>query len=61
MSDAKALKRTKFEQVFTVIRDELVDYVKAQNVPQDALKWFTDVREDPDRRRGHTADGRVLA
>ena len=45
MSNAKALKREKFEHVFTIIRDELVEYVKAQNVPQDALKWFTDVRE----------------
>ena len=29
-SDAKAAKRAKFEAVFTVIRNELVDYFKAQ-------------------------------
>ncbi|KAI0683567.1 farnesyl-diphosphate synthase [Cytidiella melzeri] len=40
MSDAKALKRTKFQDVFNVIRDEVLEYVKAQNVPQDALEWF---------------------
>lgn len=38
---SKAEKRAKFEQVFTVIRDELVDYFKAQGMPQDAVAWFT--------------------
>ena len=41
---SKAEKRAKFEQVFTVIRDELVDYFKAQGMPQDAVAWFTKVR-----------------
>lgn len=40
MADAKALKRTKFTDVFNTIRDEVLEYVKAQNVPADALEWF---------------------
>ena len=42
--DAKALKRAKFEHVFTVIRDELVDFFKSQNMPKDAIEWYTRVR-----------------
>ena len=41
---SKAEKRAKFEQVFNAIRDELIEYVKAQGVPQDAATWFTKVR-----------------
>jgi hypothetical protein len=40
MSDTKALKRTKFQDVFNTIRDEVLEYTRAQNVPQDALQWF---------------------
>ncbi|KAI0083256.1 farnesyl-diphosphate synthase [Irpex rosettiformis] len=40
MADAKALKRTRFTDVFNTIRDEVLEYVKAQNVPADALEWF---------------------
>lgn len=43
-SDAKAAKRAKFEAVFHVIRDELVDYFKAQGMPKDAVDWFQRVR-----------------
>ncbi|KAF7798326.1 hypothetical protein EIP86_009547 [Pleurotus ostreatoroseus] len=39
-SDAKAAKRTKFEAVWNVIRDELVEYFKAQGMPKDAVDWF---------------------
>ena len=44
MADAKALKRTKFTDVFNTIRDEVLEYVKAQNIPADALEWFRKVR-----------------
>lgn len=44
MADAKALKRTRFTDVFNTIRDEVLEYVKAQNVPADALEWFKKVR-----------------
>lgn len=44
---SKADKRAKFEGVFNTIRDELVGYIKAQNVPQDAVDWFTQVRVLP--------------
>ena len=40
---SKAEKRAKFDHVFNVIRDELVDYIKAQNVPTDAVEWYTRV------------------
>lgn len=43
-ADVKAQKRAKFEHVFNVIREELVEYVKAQGIPQDATGWFTRVR-----------------
>ena len=42
-TDAKALKRAKFEQVFTVIRNELVNYFKSQGMPNDAVEWYTRV------------------
>ena len=44
MADAKALKRTRFTDVFDTIRDEVLEYVKAQNVPANALEWFRQVR-----------------
>lgn len=43
MADAKAQKRAKFEHVFTAIRDELVEYVRSQGMPKDALEWFSRV------------------
>lgn len=42
-STTKAAKRAKFEAVFTVIRNELVDYFKAQGMPKDAVDWFQNV------------------
>ncbi|KAF5343108.1 hypothetical protein D9758_016002 [Tetrapyrgos nigripes] len=39
MSD-KAAKRAKFEKAWIVIRDELVDYAKLNNMPKDAVEWF---------------------
>lgn len=43
MSNAKALKRTKFQDVWNVIRDEIIEYTKAQTVADDALEWFRKV------------------
>ncbi|KAI0363064.1 farnesyl-diphosphate synthase [Pilatotrama ljubarskyi] len=40
MADAKAQKRQKFEGVFTVLRDELLAYLKQEGMPQDAVDWF---------------------
>lgn len=41
--DRKALQRQKFQDVFNVIRDELVAYVKAQGMPEDAAVWLSKV------------------
>lgn len=43
-ADAKALKRTKFEEVFTTIRNELVDFFKSHQMPKDAVEWYSQVR-----------------
>lgn len=37
-------ERAKFEAVFIVIRDELVDYIGAQGMPKDVVDWFRRVR-----------------
>lgn len=39
-----ALKRQMFEQVYTELRDELVEYVARQGMPGDATEWFSKVR-----------------
>jgi hypothetical protein len=36
----KAIRRHKFEHVFTVIRDELVEHFKQQGMPNDAVQWY---------------------
>ncbi|GBE85779.1 Farnesyl pyrophosphate synthase [Sparassis crispa] len=38
--NAKALKRQKFEAVFPVIRDELVEHLTSQGMPLDAKEWY---------------------
>ncbi|OSD02215.1 farnesyl-diphosphate synthase [Trametes coccinea BRFM310] len=40
MADAKAQKRQKFESVYPILRDELLAYLKHENMPQDAIDWF---------------------
>ncbi|KAI0665769.1 farnesyl-diphosphate synthase [Trametes maxima] len=40
MADAKAQKRQKFDGVFAVLRDELLDYLKQEGMPQDAQDWY---------------------
>lgn len=44
MSNAKAQRRTKFENVFTVIRDELIDHFVAEGMPPEAVDWYRKVR-----------------
>ncbi|KAL0580749.1 Farnesyl pyrophosphate synthetase [Marasmius crinis-equi] len=42
MSSAdKAARRAKFEGVWNVIRDELVDNFKSNGMPQDAIDWYS--------------------
>ncbi|KAG6833026.1 hypothetical protein H0H87_012285 [Tephrocybe sp. NHM501043] len=37
---SKAARRGKFEGVFDVIRDELVDHCKKEGLPTEALEWY---------------------
>lgn len=39
MSD-KAASRARFENAWNVIRDELVEHIKSQGMPQDAIDWY---------------------
>jgi hypothetical protein len=36
----KASRKNKFETVFVVIRDELIDHFEAQGMPNDAVEWY---------------------
>ena len=44
MADAKAQKRQKFENVFPILREELLGYLKQENMPDDAISWYQRVR-----------------
>ncbi|WVR07405.1 hypothetical protein IAU60_004446 [Kwoniella sp. DSM 27419] len=39
-SDPKLARRAKFEGVFEQIAKELLDYVKGEGMPEDAVKWY---------------------
>jgi len=36
-------KRDKFLTVFERIREELIDHIKSENMPDDAVTWFNEV------------------
>jgi hypothetical protein len=36
--------RRKFEGVFETLRDELLDHLKGENMPDEAVEWFRRVR-----------------
>jgi farnesyl diphosphate synthase len=40
MSNAKEARRTRFLDVFPVIRDELIHYMKQQGLPESAVEWY---------------------
>ncbi|WVQ68187.1 uncharacterized protein L199_006394 [Kwoniella botswanensis] len=42
-SDPKVARRAKFEAVFDVIAKELLDYVKGEGMPKDAMEWYEKV------------------
>ncbi|WRT68274.1 uncharacterized protein IL334_005250 [Kwoniella shivajii] len=42
-SDPKVARRAKFEAVFDVIAKELLDYVKGEGMPKDAVEWYEKV------------------
>ncbi|KAF6756073.1 farnesyldiphosphatesynthetase, partial [Ephemerocybe angulata] len=39
MSD-KAARRAKFEQAFQTIRDELIEHIKGEGMPEEAVEWY---------------------
>ena len=39
----KAARRKRFEDMFPVIADELLGYVKGEGMPKDALDWYEKV------------------
>lgn len=39
-----AASRSKFLSVWPSLRDELVETLKVENMPKDAIAWFTQVR-----------------
>jgi hypothetical protein len=43
-ADEKAKRRKKFEDVFLVIRDELIVHFKQQGMPEEAVQWYQRVR-----------------
>jgi farnesyl diphosphate synthase len=42
-SSDKAARRKRFEDVFPIIADELLAYVKGEGMPQDAVEWYEKV------------------
>ena len=39
-TDLKQQRRLKFQGVFEKLRDELVDYLKAERMPAEAVEWY---------------------
>ncbi|KAF9232237.1 farnesyl-diphosphate synthase [Melanogaster broomeanus] len=39
-TEIKQQRRKKFEDVFIHIRDELIEHLKAEKMPQEAVEWF---------------------
>ena len=44
MANTKAQKRQKFEDVFSKLREELLDHLKQEGMPEDVVAWFKRVR-----------------
>ncbi len=42
--DDKVARRKRFEDVFPIIADELLGYVKGEGMPNDAVGWYEKVR-----------------
>jgi hypothetical protein len=42
--DQKAAKRARFEGAFAKIREELVGHMRGEGLPEEAVKWFENVR-----------------
>jgi hypothetical protein len=49
-SNDKAARRKRFEDVFPVIAKELTDYLKGENMPEEAVEWYERVSGRGSRR-----------
>ena len=47
MADIKKARREKFENVFEKIRDELVNHLKGEGMPDEAVEWYRQVSFPP--------------
>lgn len=43
-AEQKAARRAKFEGVFEKIRDELIEHIKGEGMPEEAVEWYKNVR-----------------
>jgi len=43
MADMKKARREKFQNVFEKIRDELVNHLKGEGMPVEAVEWYRKV------------------
>ena len=46
-TDLKKQRRQKFEDVFAKLRDDLVDHLKGENMPAEAVEWYRRVSLHP--------------
>ena len=44
MADAKAQKMQKFEGAYSRLREELLDHLRQEGMPDDVVNWFQRVR-----------------
>lgn len=44
IDDVKQLRRSKFEDVFVKIRDELIEHFSNEGMPPEAIEWYQNVR-----------------
>ena len=44
-SSDKLARRKRFEDVFPTIATELIDYVKGEGMPEDAVEWYHKVSQ----------------
>ena len=56
-TDLKKQRRQKFEGVFAKLRDDLVDHLKGENMPTEAVEWYHRVSFHPLFRYDRSADG----
>ena len=51
-TDPKQERRRRFQGVFEKLREELIDHLKGENMPSEAVEWYHRVSpgDDPPQR-----------